>query len=59
VDLKFDHNEERTDLCAVNVVQCFWNFCPCLGIFVSTVTAATVQIAGFYPKRTDTSRNYR
>jgi hypothetical protein len=26
VDLKFDQNEERTDLCIVNVVQCFGIF---------------------------------
>jgi hypothetical protein len=26
VDLKFDQNEERTDLCVVNVVQCFCIF---------------------------------
>jgi hypothetical protein len=32
VDSKFDQNEERIDLCAVNVVQCFWHFCPFLGI---------------------------
>jgi hypothetical protein len=32
VDLTFDQNEERTHMCAVNVVQCFWHFCPCLGI---------------------------
>lgn len=26
VNSKFDQNEERTDLCAVNVVQCFCHF---------------------------------